>query len=258
MPDKTPTFKDAASPYAPDHPPGPEAPRDAATLIILDRSDADVTRILMGQRRSKQIFMPNKYVFPGGRVDPEDASVPSAANLDPASVSALMHDMKGGASPERAYALAIAAIRETFEEAGLMIAAPQNDATVSPPSSLQENSSKIWQAFAQEGLLPCPAKLRFFARAITPPGRPRRYDTRFFVLDATDIAKRLPPPDDELRNLNWFTWDELQALDLANITRAILQDLSQWEDCRRAGQAPPRIPYYFFEAGAFRRVNLPR
>ncbi len=228
----------------------PNIPRDAATLVIVDRS-RDTPRVLMGQRRATQAFMPNKYVFPGGRVDAADAAISHDGALSREAVDSLMHDIKGTASPERAHALALAALRETYEEAGLLFGKPISVDTVRP-------SKASWPAFEASGLRPSLNGLSFFARAITPPGRPRRYDTRFFTVDARHIAKRIPAPDDELRNLNWFTPEALGDLDVANITRKVLSDLIAWDRCQRDGLLTPQIPYYFFEDGSFQRVLVPR
>ncbi len=230
-----------------------DTPRDAASLVIVDRA-GDVPCFLMGQRRQGQVFLPNKYVFPGGRVDEEDLNVAHAGTLTPETLYPLMHDMKGQPSPQRAHALAIAALRETYEEAGLIFGAP----STAPMDHEPTDAKNSWQAFQNAGLHPSLNGLHFFARAITPPGRPRRYDTRFFTVDANLISMRLPPPDDELRNLDWFTLDALLKLDILNITRNVLADLVEWDRCDREGLAAPPVPYYFYEDGSFRRVLMPR
>ena len=100
-------------------------PRDAATLIIVDHA-AGAPRVLLGKRRMDMKFMPGKYVFPGGRVDRADRVVAAADELDPLEVEKLLLDMKGVPSKSRARALALAAVRETYEEAGLVIGEPPN------------------------------------------------------------------------------------------------------------------------------------
>ncbi len=229
------------------------APRDAASLVIVDRT-GDVPRFLMGQRRQGQVFLPNKYVFPGGRVDDDDAHVAHDGVLSPETLHPLMHDMKGQPSQVRAKAIAVAALRETYEEAGLLFGTP----TESPPDDFTSDAFKSWQAFHNAGLRPSLNGMHFFARAITPPGLPRRYDTRFFTIDASLIAKRIPPPDDELRNLDWFTLEALLDLDIMKITRKILGELAEWERRRIEGHPSPPVPYYFFEDGVFHRVLVPR
>lgn len=230
-----------------------DAPRDAASLVIIDRT-GDVPRFLMGQRRQGQVFLPNKYVFPGGRVDDDDAHVAHDGALSPETLHPLMYDMKGLPSQVRAKAIAVAAIRETYEEAGLLFGTP----TDTPPDDTTSDAFKSWRAFQTAGLRPNLTGMHFFARAITPPGPPRRYDTRFFTIDAGLIAKRIPPPDDELRNLDWFTLEALLDLDIMNITRKILSELVEWERRRIEGHPAPPVPYYFSEDDGIRRVLMPR
>ena len=107
-------------------------PRDAATLVIIDQSTGE-PRILMGRRRPDQVFLPNKYVFPGGAVERADRFAPCADTLRPSEGAKLVIAMRGPPSLGRARALALAAARETFEEAGLLIGerrAPRADGSV--------------------------------------------------------------------------------------------------------------------------------
>src|ERR1700733_4257701 len=94
-------------------------PRDAATLILV-RMKGKTPEVLMGCRAAAHAFMPNRYVFPGGRVDPADAHVPVATPLDRHVKARLLK----AASEKRAHALGVAAIRETFEESGLILGKP--------------------------------------------------------------------------------------------------------------------------------------
>ena len=98
-------------------------PKDAATLILVDRT-GPAPRILMGRRRASQVFLPNKFVFPGGRVDRCDRTMPALGDLPEIDRARLLHDMKGEPSDARARALGLTAIRETFEEAGLVVGTP--------------------------------------------------------------------------------------------------------------------------------------
>ncbi|MBS0242831.1 MAG: NUDIX hydrolase, partial [Proteobacteria bacterium] len=101
----------------------PLRPRDAATLILVDRTRA-LPRVLLGRRRADLKFMAGKFVFPGGRVDKTDRFVPAASELADHETQKLLVDMKGGGSASRARALALAAVRETYEEAGVIVGAP--------------------------------------------------------------------------------------------------------------------------------------
>jgi 8-oxo-dGTP pyrophosphatase MutT (NUDIX family) len=246
-PKKTPTprFIEAGEKLVPNQ--QPLVPRDAATLVILDRSGAE-PKILMGKRRADLAFMAGKYVFPGGRVDPADKTIRTAADLRAGETAKLLAQMRGKPSLLRARALAAAAVREAFEEAGLVIGAQASaDVAAAPPS---------WQPFLTRGFVPTLAPLTFFARAITPPGRPRRFDTRFFCMDATAIAERVGHNDGELSGLDWLTLDDARGLDLPNITRLVIEDLqAQLTDgSLDAGRNP--VPFYYARGGSFRRDLL--
>jgi 8-oxo-dGTP pyrophosphatase MutT (NUDIX family) len=222
-------------------------PRDAATLILVD-STIGAPRVLFGKRRMDMKFMPGKYVFPGGRVDRGDRGVTASDELAESEVAKLLVDMKGGPSPTRARALALAAVRETWEEAGIVIGRR-------PTATAPLPADASWQSFFATGHVPSLAGITFFARAITPPGRPRRFDTRFFCVDARCIAFRGQPPQDELSDLVWMDLTQARGLDLPPITRVVLEDLV---DRLKAGplssaRVPRAVPYYFNRRGTFMR-----
>jgi 8-oxo-dGTP pyrophosphatase MutT (NUDIX family) len=203
--------------------------RDAATVIVL-RDRIHEPSVLMGQRGASAAFMPNKFVFPGGAVDPEDAHVPFADPLSPLCESRLTD----GVAKDRALALAGAAIRELWEETGQILGRPGTwDA---PPHN--------WQDFAARGHVPSAAPLQFVFRAITPPGRPRRFDARFFLLDADDLAS--DPDDfsdasDELAHLQWIALDKVRGFDLPFITEVVLAEVA----ARAADPHPPAsVPFF--------------
>ena len=164
----------------------------------------------MGRRRSGAVFMPGKVVFPGGAVDDTDAAAELSGALGPICRDRLAAPV--GGAPER---FAAAAIRELWEETGLAWAEPGE---FDPPGP-------DWQGFAMRGLRPKASGLAFVFRAITPPGRVRRFDARFFLADAAGLAG---DADDfsgacgELGDLNWYPVPELDSLDLAPVTRAVL------------------------------------
>lgn len=222
-------------------------PKDAATLIVLDR-EGKRTRVLMGQRHHNAIFMPGLYVFPGGRVDPGDSRVAPPDALHPVVEEKLLKDMKGAPSSRRARALALAAIRETAEETGLLIGSRDTDGWSS--------ASPAWQPFIAHRVAPAVSPLTFFLRAITPPGRPRRFDTRFFCTTSQWIAHRVPNDNDELLNLHWLTFDEALELELPTVTRLALQML---EAKLGAGEYPAPgddIAYFYRKNGKFLRELL--
>lgn len=199
--------------------PGPALkPKDSATLIIV-RQDGPKPRVLMGKRSAKSAFMPNIYVFPGGRVDKADSRVAPANQLEPAVEEKLLAKMRGRPSPGRARALAMAAIRETFEETGLLIG--------TEAEGKKTSAHKDWATFLSTGLRPQLAPMRYIARAITPPGRIRRFDSRFFVVGAEHVANLDDPhaSTDELIEPHWLTFEETKDLDLPWITGEVLRRL---------------------------------
>ncbi|MEO0668470.1 MAG: NUDIX hydrolase [Pseudomonadota bacterium] len=203
--------------------------RDAATVIVL--RDTDTTpRILMGQRGAKAAFMPNKFVFPGGAVDAGDAAVPLGSAVAAACAARLEADSTPGLGP----ALAAAAVRELFEETGQILGTPGH--WPEPPAD--------WQAFAATGHLPHAAPLRFAFRALTPPGRPRRFDARFFVVAAEALVS--DPDDfsaasDELSHLQWVDLAEARQFDMPFITEVVLSEVQA-----QLNGAPPldSVPYF--------------
>jgi 8-oxo-dGTP pyrophosphatase MutT (NUDIX family) len=187
-------------------------PKDAATLVLV-RRDGDEPRILMGRRASGHVFMASKWVFPGGRVDRADFKVPAATELRP-EVAALLERT---ALAPRARALAIAAVRETFEECGLLLARP----------GVARPGVGPWRTFLERGALPHLAPLDFIARAITPPGRSRRFDARFFMADATELMSLDPEPGcGELDEIAWIPISETKDFDLPAITRFVVKEIT--------------------------------
>lgn len=222
-------------------------PKDAATLILVDRSGRE-PKVLLGKRHHAHKFMPGKFVFPGGRVDPLDRRMPFARPLDPAAEAQLMKRLQR-ASAAKARALALAAVRETFEETGLLLGVRSGTAVQAPRGP--------WSAFAEAGILPDLGALHFIGRAVTPPGRPRRFDARFFTMDAGAIAHRVEGvigPDAELVELVWMTLAEAKELDMPAVTGVMMEEL----DARIAdgfGHDLP-VPIYSMPRGRFRRELL--
>jgi len=223
-------------------------PRDAATLILIDRS-GPVPKVLMGKRHHGHVFLPGKFVFPGGRVDPRDRLMTAAAPLDPRAEARLMRQVKRPTAA-RARALALAAIRETFEETGLMLGTKR---AAQAPAGL----SGPWQAFAEAGVQPDLSGMHFVARAITPPGRTRRYDTRFFTADASAIAHKVEGvvgPETELVELVWMPLSETRELELLAITEIVLRDLQAQIGAGFSHDLP--VPFYRLLHGKRKREML--
>ena len=185
----------------------PVRPRDAGTLILL-RSRAGGTEVLIGRRAARTRFMPGFFVFPGGAVEPGDTHVNPASALHPAIT---VHARVAGRAP-RARAIAIAAIRETLEETGLFVAAP-GDVASSEPS---------WAGARAQRLAPDLARLDFVGRAITPAPNRIRFHARFFVARADHCHGRLAG-NGELLDLHWAPVESVRRLQVARVTSYMLE-----------------------------------
>jgi 8-oxo-dGTP pyrophosphatase MutT (NUDIX family) len=198
-------------------------PRDAATMIIIDRA-APSPQVLLGRRHHGHKFMPGKFVFPGGRVEPLDRRMASASGIAPQVEARLMQSMQRP-SREKARGFVLAAIRETFEETGILLGAKKGDES----RDAVRSPGGPWDGFVAAGVVPDLAPVHFIARAITPPGPPKRFDTRFFAIDAGAIAVRLDGvvgPDTELTELVWHPIAAAARLDMPAITTAVLEELA--------------------------------
>lgn len=190
-------------------------PKDAASLLLYDRSGGE-TRFLMGVRAAGHLFMPGHLVFPGGRLEPSDFALARHLPLDDAVADRLMLGRPKTASPRRAAALALAAIRETQEETGLLVAR----------HGAMPAASQAWAPFAAAGAVPSLRELVPLARAITPPGPPRRFDARFFLASADALLERPEPivlPSDEFETVIWVGSRDLKGFRVAVITELVLQ-----------------------------------
>ena len=185
----------------------PDVPIRAAASVVLVRHAEAGPSVLMGQRGAGAVFMPAKFVFPGGRVDHDDAA--DISGLSKACLTRLAQRLPP-AAPE-ASALIGCAHRELREETGLALA----------PS----------------------AGLRFIFRAITPPGSPRRFDARFFMADAADVlgpADDFSAAEDELSHLHWVPLAETRRLDLPFITEIVLAEVR----ALLSGHDQPGVPFF--------------
>ena len=223
-------------------------PVDAATLILVDRSSV-TPKVLVGRRHDKVVFMPGKFVFPGGRVDTADGRVPVAAPI-PKALEANLLKGSPKITTARARSLAVAAIREACEETGLCLgrASKSKTAALTGP----------WKPFADAGLLPDPSGLFLIARAITPPGRVRRFDTRFFTADASAIAHRVDGvihADAELVELVWVELGSKPLADLHPMTRNVLNELDKRLATGALGHDAD-VPFYHFYGGKMHRDVL--
>jgi len=193
----------------------PVKPRHAASLV-LTRKRGDITQILMGRRPSRAAAFPEAYVFPGGRVDRADAAITPAAPLSAQTLNDLC--TRGGCTPVMARALATTAIRETFEETGLLVAAPGDVGT----------HDGAWAQFAEQGLAPAHDRLRFLGRAITPTSAPRRFHARFFLADGEAVLGEVRS-NGELDALDWYPIEDALELPTIDVTQFILKELAAAE-----------------------------
>jgi 8-oxo-dGTP pyrophosphatase MutT (NUDIX family) len=223
-------------------------PVDAATLILVDRSGA-TPKVLVGKRHDKVVFMPGKIVFPGGRVDHTDGRVPVAAPI-PSALEANLLKGRPKIAPSRARALAIAAIREACEETGLCLGRRVDGSAAALKGP--------WKPFCDAGLLPDPSGLYLITRAITPPGRVRRFDTRFFAADASAISHRVDGvvhADAELVELAWIELGSKPLADLHPMTKNVLGELE-----KRLATGPLRhdvdVPFFHFYCGRMHKDVL--
>ncbi|MGH1578693.1 NUDIX hydrolase [Planktotalea sp.] len=204
--------------------------RHAATVIVL-RDRMSAPRVLMGQRGAKAAFMPNKFVFPGGAVDAGDADIPLAGTINDGCSEHLLRKTDA----DRVHALGVAAIRELWEETGLILGRE---------GKWDQNPPEDWKDFAASGHVPDASALQFVFRAITPPGRPRRFDARFFLIDADALLGDIDDfsaASDELSHLQWIALEDVREFDLPFITEVVLAEI--------AGRAndptpPPSVPMF--------------
>ena len=193
-------------------------PRDSATLILVDPA-SNVPKGLLGRRHERHRFLPGKFVFPGGRIEPADRLIAAAAALDVHHTTKLMRRVRRP-SLAKAAAFALAAVRETYEETGIMLGVRAAEPLRVPPGP--------WEAFARAGIAPDLSAIHFIARAITPPRRPLRFDSRFFTADVSAIARRddgFVGPDKELVELVWLPITQARQLDMPGITAVVLEEL---------------------------------
>jgi len=219
--------------------------RNAATIILIDGEPGNF-RILMGQRNKALKFMPGALVFPGGAVDRMDGSIPSIDELDITTTQRIQDNSPARASPRTARALALACAREMAEETGLLL----GKVTDYPPTH------KDWFYFKDQNMAPAISSFRLLARATTPPGAPRRFDTWFFTAPASAIGfspENGFAPSGELENLQWITPQDAIAANTREITRVILVELINRLKIDPELSPNFSAPRYYFAKNCFNR-----
>lgn len=194
-------------------------PRDAASVILVRPDVTGALTVLMGRRSRRAAFVPDVFVFPGGRVDTADALTETVTPLGTAEAARLA--AAGAAGPRLARALGTAAIRETWEETGYVLG-----------QSRVEND----RIHADQ------AALRFSARAITPRESPIRFHARFFMADGSALEGP-PTGSGELTDLAWFPLTEAQKLPVIDVTEFMLANLTGLHD------QPARLPLFVYRGG---------
>ena len=192
--------------------PRPATPAHAATLVLLRDRPAGGFDVLLMQRHRASKFAAGDFVFPGGKIEAADAPADAAAwcaglgQKDASHVLGLEH------APETALAHWIGAIRETFEEAGLLLAVGADGGAVDVAAArfteyrraCQTDNRAFWSMIRAERLLLATDRLLYFAHWITPEEQPLRFDTRFFAAP-TPAGQQASGDDHEMTDLKWLT-----------------------------------------------------
>ncbi|MEG3592729.1 MAG: NUDIX hydrolase [Pseudomonadota bacterium] len=218
--------------------PGEKAvkPRDAATLIVVKQ--AKEPKILLGKRSMKHKFMPGKFVFPGGRLDYVDQRIKVPSELTITVLTRLRRETRSNVSDAKLRGLALAAIRETFEETGLVIGRPSTDVV--------RTTNNSWSQYFSHNVVPPLENMDFIARAITPPYRTRRFDTRFFMVHDSTIQSdpfEVSSASGELLDLHWLTINEARQTDLPAITRMVIDVVEERLKVPRLRQQAEPAPF---------------
>lgn len=223
-------------------------PKLAASVIVHREIDGDL-EVLMGKRALNLKFMPGALVFPGGKVDAYDHRIEPGTQLRSGIRAKIGNNLPKNRSSNSAQAIGIAAIRELAEETGLIFG-KTSEHPIKHPS---------WQMFAALGLRPGLDQLSLLARAITPPGLPRRYDTWFFTTPYNALFHKPEGgflENSELGELGWYRIEQAMGANTREITRVILCDLKMRYEQDKRLTADLDIPFYFAKYNKFRREYL--
>ena len=204
----------------------PVAPQDAATLILVRRGPAGPA-VLMGRRSRRAKFVPGAFVFPGGRLDGHDRQARPAS---PLAAPVARMGLRGSAA--RATALGAAAVRETFEETGLLVAAD---------GDVGDADDESWRAMRALGKAPDLARLTYVGRAITSPYSPIRFHARFFMA-AWRPEDGEPGGSGELSDLQWIPLDRAGDCALLDVTLFMLGEVRR----RLAEPDAPTVPLFAY------------
>jgi 8-oxo-dGTP pyrophosphatase MutT (NUDIX family) len=219
-------------------------PVDAAGLVLI-RAGARGPEVLLGRRHRRAGFLPDIYVVPGGRVDAGDLRPSGFSESLHPGIAAQLAKASGGRSP---LAFARAAIRETYEETGLLLGSPGR-------SNASPVEAPVWQAYGRRGCRPAFDRLDFVCRAITPTVSKRRYNTRFFLADGAAVSGDLAG-DGELEDLAWRPVAGLKGLTIVDVTEFVLTEaLRRWQRRVPIGREPARLFCYRGDGARWRVIG---
>jgi 8-oxo-dGTP pyrophosphatase MutT (NUDIX family) len=205
-------------------------PRDAASLILL-RGEGSALEVLAGRRPLNVKFMPGVYVFPGGAIDPPDR---------------IAWSVQTGTLGPKLMRSARAALRETWEEAGVLIGRAGRLPSPAPARM------PIEQAYLERGLVAAVDLLAYVGRAITPSHSFRRFNTRFFLGDGNDVHGD-PVASEELEDVGWHPVGHEAFASFRDVTRFMLARAIALRQGTASGQAP-----LFYWAKNARRIGICR
>jgi len=210
-------------------------PRDAASVVLL-RGSGDTAEVLMGRRRKRASFLPNIYVFPGGRVDYGDRHAP--AGIAPGGETTRL--LRQHTPATSVLSLTLAGLRETHEETGYLIA---RDAGADELAAAPD--TPYWNALREAGAAPDLGRMDYIARALTPTNSHKRFNTRFFLVDANDTRGELIT-EGELEDLHWVALDAAHRLPIVDVTEFVLNQARQrWSD-RDRGAKQKTVPFLHY------------
>jgi len=207
-------------------------PRDAASLILL-RGEGKTLEVLAGRRRLHVKFMPGVYVFPGGAIDPPDRIAWGVEAGREAFGSKLAHSAR-------------AALREAWEEAGILIGRPADWGSAAP------GRAPIERAYLECGLVAAMDLLTYVGRAITPSHSFRRFNTRFFLCDGRNVFGE-PTASEELEDVGWHPIGHEAFESFRDVTRFMLARAIALRDGTASSGAP-----LFYWAKSARRIGVCR
>ena len=190
-------------------------PRDASSLVLLKNS-GKIVKVLLGKRSDKTRFMPGAWVFPGGVVDKTDHTISINTYLNKKIIKRLAVSNNA----RTAKALAVASIRETVEETGLILGKKCENTT---KVDYGEDNNGI-SIMSKLGLEPDLSKLFYLGRAITPTFSPIRFHARFFVADAKHLTGKIQTTN-ELVEIEWVSLEKATKLPMADVTEFMINEL---------------------------------